>query len=77
MTERENGVIGITIKDNGHGIPEQIRDKVFTPNFSTKYTGSGLGLAIAKKGIEHANGNIWFESEEGVGTTFFIDIPRA
>lgn len=68
--------IRVEIKDNGHGIPEHIQDKVFTPNFSTKYTGSGLGLAITKKGIEHANGNIWFESEENVGTTFYIDIPR-
>ena len=68
--------VRIEIKDNGHGIPEHIRDKVFTPNFSTKYTGSGLGLAITKKGIEHADGQIWFETEENVGTTFFIDIPR-
>ena len=58
-------------------IPEQIKDKVFTPNFSTKYTGSGLGLAITKKGIEHANGKIWFDSEEGRGTKFYVDIPLA
>ena len=69
-------MLRVEIKDNGHGIPEHIQDKVFTPNFSTKYTGSGLGLAITKKGIEHANGNIWFESEEGIGTTFYIEIPR-
>lgn len=65
----------VEIKDNGHGIPQHIRDKVFTPNFSTKFTGSGLGLAITRKGIEHASGRIWFESEEGVGTVFYIDIP--
>ena len=50
--------------------------KFFIPNFSTKYTGSGLGLAITKKGIEHANGKIWFNSEEGVGSIFCIEIPR-
>jgi len=72
---KEKKIVRVEIKDNGHGIPEHIRDKVFTPNFSTKYTGSGLGLAITRKGIEHANGKIWFQSKEGVGTTFFIDIP--
>ena len=69
-------MVRVEIKDNGNGIPEHIRDKVFTPNFSTKYTGSGLGLAITKKGIEHANGKIWFDSEEGVGSIFYIEIPR-
>lgn len=69
--------VRIEIRDNGNGIPEHIQDKVFIPNFSTKYTGSGLGLAISKKGIEHSNGKIWFSSEEGLGTTFYIEIPRA
>ena len=77
MFHKEEGMISIVIEDNGQGIPEHIQDKVFSPNFSTKYTGSGLGLAITKKGIEHANGNIWFDSREGVGTTFYIDIPSA
>ena len=77
LVSSENQMIRIEIKDNGHGIPEHIQEKVFTPNFSTKYTGSGLGLAITKKGIEHARGNIWFESSEGVGTTFYLEIPRA
>jgi two-component system, NtrC family, nitrogen regulation sensor histidine kinase NtrY len=65
----------IEVKDNGSGIAESIRKKVFIPNFSTKVGGSGLGLAMAKRGIEHAGGNIWFETEEGEGTTFFIDLP--
>lgn len=65
----------IEVNDNGAGIPEEVRKKVFIPNFSTKVGGSGLGLAMAKRGIEHAGGNIWFESEEGVGTTFFVDLP--
>ncbi len=75
LSSFEKDKVRIEIKDNGSGIPEHIRDKVFTPNFSTKYTGSGLGLAITKKGIEHANGTIWFNSEEGIGTTFYIDLP--
>ncbi len=69
--------LNIEIHDNGAGIPEAIRTKVFLPNFSTKQGGSGLGLAIAKRGIEHAGGNIWFETEEGVGTSFFLTLPLA
>ncbi|WP_299709311.1 HAMP domain-containing sensor histidine kinase [uncultured Pontibacter sp.] len=67
----------ISIKDNGSGIPVEIQQKVFIPNFSTKYTGSGIGLAVAKKGIENAGGRIWFVTEEGEGTTFYISLPLA
>ncbi|MCU0448800.1 MAG: HAMP domain-containing histidine kinase [Bernardetiaceae bacterium] len=65
----------IQITDNGTGIPENIRQKVFLPNFSTKFTGSGIGLALAKRGIEHAGGRIWFETEDDQGTSFFIELP--
>jgi signal transduction histidine kinase len=67
----------LDVSDNGSGIPEAIRHKVFMPNFSTKDGGSGVGLAVAKRGVEHAHGSIWFESEEGRGTTFFISLPLA
>ncbi len=66
----------LEIRDYGVGIPGDIKDKIFTPNFSTKFAGSGLGLAIAKRGIEHAGGRIWFESEVGRGTVFFIEFNR-
>ena len=69
--------VNIAIQDNGSGIPEEVRNKVFIPNFSTKYTGSGIGLAVAKRGIESAGGQIWFETEEGKGTTFYISLPLA
>ena len=65
----------IEIHDNGAGIPEAIQTKVFLPNFSTKRGGSGLELAIAKRGVEHAGGSIWFETTEGVGTSFFLSLP--
>lgn len=71
----DEGNMYIEVQDNGNGIPEAIRPKVFLPNFSTKQDGSGLGLAIAKRGIEHAGGNIWFETEEGQGTTFYLSLP--
>ncbi|WP_310588250.1 sensor histidine kinase [Larkinella terrae] len=68
--------INIEISDNGAGVPEAIRSKIFLPNFSTKEGGSGLGLAIAKRGIEHAGGSIWFETATGEGSTFFITLPH-
>jgi two-component system nitrogen regulation sensor histidine kinase NtrY len=67
----------IEIKDNGKGIPEEIQDKIFEPSFSTKNSGMGLGLAIVKRILENAGGNIHFISEEGKGTTFYIEIPAA
>lgn len=74
VTESNKAVL-IEFRDTGSGIPNTIQEKVFLPNFSTKTSGSGLGLAIAKRGIEHAGGNIWFETEESMGTTFFIKLP--
>uniref|UniRef100_UPI0040484BB4 ATP-binding protein n=1 Tax=Algoriphagus sp. TaxID=1872435 RepID=UPI0040484BB4 len=65
----------LEISDNGKGIPMELRDKIFVPNFSTKSQGSGLGLAIAKSGVEAAGGKIWFETEVGIGSTFFLTFP--
>ena len=65
----------LKVSDNGTGIAREIQNKVFMPNFSTKYAGSGIGLAIAKRGIEHAGGRITFDTKEGVGTTFYIELP--
>lgn len=73
-TNEVNKVV-IEFKDNGEGIPEQIQGKVFTPNFTTKSTGSGIGLALSKRGVEHSGGSIWFETEEGKGTSFFVEMP--
>ena len=67
--------ITISISDNGEGIPEEMHNKIFTPNFTTKTSGTGLGLAMSKSIIEQANGSIWFETEEGKGTTFFVRLP--
>ncbi len=72
-----NGQVILEIKDNGTGIPDDLADKIFIPNFSTKSTGSGLGLAIAKRGVETAGGRIWFETELGVGSTFFLSLDLA
>jgi len=71
----KNEVVLISIKDNGTGIPEDKKDKIFVPNFTTKTTGMGLGLAIVKNIIEAINGSIRFETQENIGTTFFIELP--
>ena len=74
LTTDDNDVI-ISIADNGAGIPEEVVTKMFQPYFTTKSSGTGLGLAMTKKIIEFWKGAIWFETEEGVGTTFFIRLP--
>jgi signal transduction histidine kinase len=65
----------ISIKDNGSGINEEVMDKIFVPNFTTKTGGMGLGLAMVKSIIESINGKIWFETDSQSGTTFFVAIP--
>ena len=72
-----SGKVLITIADNGAGIADDVRAKVFVPNFTTKEGGSGIGLAVAKRGIESAGGRIWFETTVGEGTAFFIELPLA
>ncbi len=73
--EQKNGKAIIAVKDNGSGIPVELRDKLFTPSFTTKTSGMGLGLAIVKNIVENFSGKIWFETELNVGTTFFLEIP--
>lgn len=71
--------VEIRIRDNGNGIPEKIREKMFTPFFTTKPAGmgTGLGLSISFEIIVHAHhGELYFESEEGGYTEFVIKLPR-
>ncbi|NMD02213.1 MAG: sensor histidine kinase, partial [Bacteroidales bacterium] len=65
----------VSVADNGSGIPEALRNRMFTPNFTTKSSGTGLGLSIAKRYAEGAGGRIWFESQTGRGATFFVEFP--
>jgi signal transduction histidine kinase len=67
----------VYIKDNGQGIAEDVQSRIFTPNFTTKTSGTGLGLAMCKRMVEQADGHIWFETELGKGTSFFIRFPLA
>ncbi|MEL7586782.1 MAG: HAMP domain-containing sensor histidine kinase [Prolixibacteraceae bacterium] len=65
----------ITVRDNGTGIPEEIRPQMFQPNFTTKTSGMGLGLAIVMKIVETFQGRIWYETAMGKGTAFYIELP--
>ena len=65
----------VSIHDNGGGIPKSVRNSIFTPNFTTKTSGTGLGLAICKGIVEQSRGSIWFDTEEGKGTTFYVELP--
>ncbi|MEO6637502.1 MAG: HAMP domain-containing sensor histidine kinase [Ginsengibacter sp.] len=67
----------VSIKDNGIGIPLDMYNKIFTPNFTTKSSGTGLGLAMCKGIVEKMNGRIWFETQVEESTTFFVELPVA
>jgi signal transduction histidine kinase len=65
----------LRIRDSGRGVSAEVGDKIFIPYFTTKESGTGLGLSIVERIISEHRGSIRFESEEGAGTTFFIDLP--
>ncbi len=72
---RENSEVKIEVVDNGKGISEENKDRIFEPKFTTKTSGMGLGLAIIKNIIENYNGTITFESQVNKGTTFYVSFP--
>ena len=65
----------VEVRDNGSGIPEDVRDRIFEPNFTTKTSGMGLGLAMVKKMVEQAVGTVRFEPSQNYGTTFVVTLP--
>ena len=65
----------IKIKDNGVGIPKDLKNRIFEPKFTTKTSGMGLGLGMVKNLVNSYNGNIDFESNVGKGTIFTIKFP--
>jgi len=86
LAENENGDIIIRLEslsnevcisfsDNGPGIPPEVQERIFTPNFTTKSTGAGLGLAISKNIVESCGGRISFESSKK-GTIFFVYMKK-
>ena len=79
-SEEHTNYYQIAIKDNGIGIEEEYFEKIFIIfqrlHGKEKYEGNGMGLAIAKKIVDKLNGKIWVESLAGIGSTFYINIPK-
>jgi signal transduction histidine kinase/DNA-binding NarL/FixJ family response regulator len=73
---KDGSFVMIEIKDNGPGIPEHLKEKIFDPLFTTRQIGTGLGLTSCKRTIEAHGGTITFESKKGIGTRFFIVLPN-
>ncbi len=65
----------ITVADTGVGIPEEAKEKLFTPLFTTKSKGQGFGLAVVKRMTEALGGTVTFESQQGKGTKFIVRLP--
>ncbi len=74
---REKSAVVISVQDNGVGIGEDAKEKLFTPLFTTKAKGQGFGLAVVKRLTEALGGTVTFESQEGKGTTFTIIMPAS
>jgi signal transduction histidine kinase len=76
-TKKRAGWVDISVKDNGSGIPESIKEKIFQPFFTTKPTGhgTGLGLSLSYDIVKAHNGELNVESKEGEGTTFTLSLP--
>lgn len=66
----------IAVKDNGKGIKEEDKSRIFLPNFTTKTGGSGVGLSLTYNIVQAAGGTIDFESTEGEGAEFVITLPK-
>jgi two-component system sensor histidine kinase AtoS len=69
MSGERGEAVAVSVTDDGCGIPESIRERIFDPFFSTKPTGTGLGMAIARRIVESHHGTIEIDSKEGRGTT--------
>ncbi|MDR2474305.1 MAG: HAMP domain-containing histidine kinase [Bacteroidales bacterium] len=66
----------IQISDTGTGMTNELKEKIFSPDFTTKSAGTGLGLALVKSIVGSWGGSVYFESTLGIGTTFFINLPK-
>jgi len=75
VQKREMQFCRISVKDSGKGIPKESTLHVFTPYYTTKESGTGLGLPIVERIVNDHGGSIWFNSAEGMGATFFVDLP--
>lgn len=74
--ERKNSII-ISIADNGSGVSDEYKKKIYEPKFTTKTSGMGLGLGMVKNIVETYKGTISFVSEKDKGTTFKVTLPKS
>ena len=72
----KNGKAILSVEDNGEGIPENVKEKIFAPLVTTKSKGQGFGLSVVKRFTEALGGKVNFESEVGKGTKFIIELPQ-
>lgn len=72
------GSVRICVRDNGLGLPQHLKEKIFQPFFTTKSgaDGTGLGLSISRDIVQAHNGKIWVESQEGEYAEFVIELPK-
>jgi signal transduction histidine kinase len=69
--------IEVTVADTGHGVTQELKERLFLPYFSTKKRGTGLGLAIVSRIVEDHRGHIRLEENKPVGAKFVIELPLA
>ena len=72
---RADGIVSVDVRDQGPGIPAEVRDKIFNLYFTTKKGGSGIGLAMTYRVMQLHNGSVEFESRDSGGTTFHLRLP--
>jgi len=75
VSESPEEMAQIEIKDNGPGVPDEVKSRIFDPFFTTKSDGTGLGLSVSNSIIEDHGGTISLDSERGQGTIFYINLP--
>jgi two-component system sensor histidine kinase PilS (NtrC family) len=75
VVKKSGSVVVVSIKDNGIGMSEKLKQRIFEPFHTTKHKGTGLGLAITHTILEAHQANLSVESEEGVGTEFRMEFP--
>ena len=75
LTEANAATLQISVVDNGPGLPDEVRDKLFKPFVSTKKTGMGVGLSICHTIITAHDGHLWCEPNPDGGTIFRFTLP--
>jgi two-component system sensor histidine kinase HydH len=77
MLPRSRGFVGFEVRDNGPGIPEGVRQKIFLPFFTMREGGIGLGLTVVRRVVQEHKGRLSVESVVGAGSVFRVELPAA